>query len=200
MKPVRGENPPLRSSSRSQIWRGVRSHEGKSRDSALASAAYSGLRMRLTSSPPCGGMRWLCVDDVFKCDDVWLFVLLAGRGSNYRARRAGSPHLARAQTCTVGENGALSTAFRILAGPQLSLRGARWRQKNRQTEVAKSLQFGANAPARSAMPGAAIATRRATVFGYSGDCWKFTGQHRVRSANIPVSVRAGSRLKAPSRD
>ena len=56
----------VESISRSQIWRGVRSHEGKSREAALVSAACSRSRMRLMSSPPCGGMRWLVPSVVFK--------------------------------------------------------------------------------------------------------------------------------------
>src|SRR5450432_4164096 len=89
MKPVRGEKPPLRSISRSQIWRGVRSQEGKSRDSALVAAAWSRSRMRLMSSPPCGGTRWLWVVDVFKGMDVMIVdcLLLASEGSNGRRSR-----------------------------------------------------------------------------------------------------------------
>ena len=42
MKPVSGEKLPLQSISRSQIWRGVRSQEGQSRDCSLISAARLG--------------------------------------------------------------------------------------------------------------------------------------------------------------
>src|SRR5581483_149460 len=59
MKPVSGENAPLSSISRSQIWRGVRSQAGSwaaSRLSAMRSAA--GTICRLTSWPPCGAINW----------------------------------------------------------------------------------------------------------------------------------------------
>jgi len=59
MKPRSGEKPPLISNSRSQIWRGVRSHEGHSRECALSSSIRSGCAISSASSPPCGGIRWL---------------------------------------------------------------------------------------------------------------------------------------------
>src|SRR2546430_14740973 len=65
MKPRNGENPPLISNSKSQIWRGVRSQEGHSREWDFSSLARSESTMRLTSSPPCGAIRWLV--DAVKC-------------------------------------------------------------------------------------------------------------------------------------
>src|SRR5438270_2510204 len=59
MKPRSGENPPLSKSSRSQTWRGDKSQEGHSREWLFNSEARSGLAIKSTSSPPCGGMRWL---------------------------------------------------------------------------------------------------------------------------------------------
>src|SRR5205807_8593302 len=59
MKPCRGENPPLNSSSTSQICRGVRSHDDHSLECAFRSAARAGSAMRLINSPPCGAIRWL---------------------------------------------------------------------------------------------------------------------------------------------
>src|ERR1700690_1993425 len=59
MNPRRGENPPLISNSRSQIWRGVRSHDGHSREWAFSSAIRSGGAVRSVSSPPCGAIIWL---------------------------------------------------------------------------------------------------------------------------------------------
>src|SRR4051812_2545051 len=59
MKPVRGEKPPFRISSRSQNWRGVRSQEGQSREAAFSSAARSGPAIGSTSVPPWGSIRWL---------------------------------------------------------------------------------------------------------------------------------------------
>src|SRR5262249_22506153 len=59
MKPVRGEKLPLQSISRSQSWRGMRSHEGQSRDWALISLARLAETVRSTNLPPCGALRWL---------------------------------------------------------------------------------------------------------------------------------------------
>src|ERR1700719_1772087 len=59
MKPRSGEKPPLLSNSRSQSWRAVRSQDGHSREFRLSSLAASGWTIRLTSSPPCGAIRWL---------------------------------------------------------------------------------------------------------------------------------------------
>ena len=59
MKPVSGEKLPLQSSSRSQIWRGVRSQEGQSRDCSLISLARLAETGRSTNLPPCGALRWL---------------------------------------------------------------------------------------------------------------------------------------------
>src|SRR5437588_5744927 len=63
MNPRRGENPPLSNNSRSQIWRAVRSHDGHSREWAFNSAAFSAGAIRLTSSPPCGAIKWLVEAD-----------------------------------------------------------------------------------------------------------------------------------------
>src|SRR5450755_3708852 len=59
MNPRRGEKPPLISSSRSQSWRAVRSHEGQSFECAFISAARAAGTCNWTSSPPCGAIRWL---------------------------------------------------------------------------------------------------------------------------------------------
>src|ERR1700730_12114025 len=59
MNPRSGEKPPLSSNSRSQSWRALRSHEGHSRERAFSSLAASGWTIGLTSSPPCGGIKWL---------------------------------------------------------------------------------------------------------------------------------------------
>src|SRR4030095_2784397 len=106
MKPVSGEKPPLRSISRSQIWRGVRSQDGKSRESALVSAACSRSRMRLMSSPPCGGMRWLVPSVVFKGVMFLLIAVVALLRGEAAAAEAGRPatRQAEAQVCTLGEN------------------------------------------------------------------------------------------------
>src|SRR5437667_4391668 len=64
MNPRSGENPPLISSSRSQICRGVRSQEGHSRECPLSSLIRSGCAISSASSPPCGGIRWLVVEAV----------------------------------------------------------------------------------------------------------------------------------------
>src|SRR5438128_9283001 len=64
MNPRSGENPPLISSSRSQIWREVRSQEGHSRECPLSSLIRSGCAISSASSLPCGGIRWLVVEAV----------------------------------------------------------------------------------------------------------------------------------------
>src|SRR5207237_10770491 len=64
MNPRSGENPPLISSSRSQIWREVRSEEGHSRECPVSSLIRSGCAISSASSPPCGGIRWLVVEVV----------------------------------------------------------------------------------------------------------------------------------------
>src|SRR5262249_17582912 len=57
MNPRIGEKPPFKSSSRSQSCRGVRSHDGHSRDSARRERMRSGFAKGSTSSPPCGAIR-----------------------------------------------------------------------------------------------------------------------------------------------
>ena len=66
MKPVSGEKLPLQSISRSQIWRGVRSQEGQSRDSALISAALFAIEDQVDEFAAVWGMRWLVPRVVFK--------------------------------------------------------------------------------------------------------------------------------------
>src|SRR5439155_24791362 len=76
IKPRNGEKPPFSSSSRSRMCRAVKSHEGKSLDWVFSSAAFSASTMRLTSSPPCGGMRWLRVIEVSKVVNVLGFQVI----------------------------------------------------------------------------------------------------------------------------
>src|SRR4029077_20675433 len=64
MTPRRGENPPLSNNSTSQTCRPVRSNDGHYWQCALRSAAGAESTTRLTSSPPCGAIRWLVVKSV----------------------------------------------------------------------------------------------------------------------------------------
>ena len=111
MKPVRGEKPPFSSISRSQIWRGVRSQEGKSRGLGFRIGGLFSIEDEVYELAAMRGNEMTVCVRIQRCSGiVFCCRCCALRGSrSHRSRLHARPVQTDTQACTLGENGRKSS-------------------------------------------------------------------------------------------